>query len=138
MTCTTARQQYLQGVTTIEKPLQSLLPVYKSPVGLQSIHGFDTAAAIATTKLDLFEYRLEDALDRVYARARAFFVPPVTGTYTFLCAADDYFALNGTLANGTELGLCSLPSWSGFREWDRHPSQVCMLVSHALRNGESC
>jgi hypothetical protein len=51
-------------------------------------------------------------------------MPPSQGNYTFLCSADDYLYLEGVLANGTEIPLCSTPQWTYFRSWNQFPSQV--------------
>ena len=90
-------------------------------------------------KLDLFEHEVEYEKGNVYARARAFFVPPVAGAYTFLCSADDKMQLNGTLADGRELELCSLSAYSSWRQWDKYASQVrCTIALQASLWSDRC
>jgi hypothetical protein len=85
------------------------------------VYSFNASEAAAPSRLDVFEYVYSDS---GYVRARAFFLPPVTGAFTFLCSADDYMQLSATLVNGTCIDLCSLPSFATYREWDKYPSQV--------------
>ena len=99
---------------------------------LQKVYTFDRRDANMTQRLDMFETRTQLS---GFTQARAFFVPPVTGNFTFLCSADDYGQLNGTLANGTALQLCSLPYWSSYRQWDKHASQVQMLLVCVVLQG---
>lgn len=75
-----------------------------------------------TTLYDAFEtYPLGKT--RFFSHGRAFFVPPASGNYTFLCAGDDYATLTGTLFNGTAVPLCSVPRNTAFRSFD-YPGQI--------------
>jgi hypothetical protein len=91
---------------------------------VQRINELNATDAMDHTKLDLFEHILKDSASQTLVKGQAFFIPPVTGAYSFLCAGDDVMQLNGTHAGGNRTTLCSAPSWTLFREWGQLISQV--------------
>lgn len=63
--------------------------------------------------------------DNYGQRMHGYITPPVTGNYTFWIATDDNGALflstDDNPANARQ--ICSVPEWSGAREWTKFPDQ---------------
>lgn len=65
------------------------------------------------------------------SRIRGYICPPQSGNYTFWIAADDaaelWISSDGAAAN--KVRIASLVSWTGFREWNKYPSQQSASIN---------
>lgn len=61
---------------------------------------------------------------------RGWIIAPETGNYRFFAASDDqselWLSTDRTAA--AKVKICELPEWSGFREWNKYPSQTSAVI----------
>jgi len=69
--------------------------------------------------------------DNYGQRFRGWFLPPATGTYTFVIASDDsselWLSTNATVANAVK--IASVINWTNSREWTKEENQTSVPVS---------
>lgn len=53
-----------------------------------------------------------------------YFLPPITGDYTFQVAADDNGVLYGGATEQAGAIIASCPGWASARQWDKYPEQM--------------
>ncbi len=80
----------------------------------------------------LSSFEAAQNIDNVFGqRISGYIYAPVTGDYTFWVAGDDYAELwLSTGSNPADKQLiASSPSWTNFREWDKHGSQKSAVIT---------